>query len=423
MSIQLYQAQKIETLFSEMIGQILQERKEKGLFYTPSIIIPNPSYKNWLQAKIARKYSIAYNFRYMGLEESFFYLYKQLGQETELVEELPLQVSQIKVLLVAALTIHLEKQPVTEELQVFWQYLYLNGKKRQDYSIRLWQLATRIARYFREYEYHSTQSRKLIYLWIRENWQSVGSEREWENAQAYLYRVVFAKGKILSQFNQFLYKQKYQEHKSLYILAKKYAKRLSEKQEPQEKETIYIFAMQNYSSFHFQVLRNLAKFYQFKVYLRSFAAESEQEKGNFFYQCAKAKRNSLLLIGEQRLFWLKEKIQGNHLLARLQRWDNQKNLGRQDSSIQVFSAPGIYREVETVYHSILYNLEQNPKLQLQQISIYTSDIKAYKAAIKGVFARGKEKLPYTIQDANVKSESIYSKAILSLHLLVGDLFW
>ncbi|MEM7184555.1 MAG: hypothetical protein AAF518_26905, partial [Spirochaetota bacterium] len=47
---------------------------------------------------------------------------------------------------------------------------------------------------------------------------------------------------------------------------------------------------------------------------------------------------------------------------------------------------------------------------------------AYKAAIKGVFARGKEKLPYTIQDAYVKSESIYSKAILSLLRMEGGGF-
>ncbi|MEA3279945.1 MAG: exodeoxyribonuclease V subunit gamma, partial [Thermodesulfobacteriota bacterium] len=86
----------------------------------------------------------------------------------------------------------------------------------------------------------------------------------------------------------------------------------------------------------------------------------------------------------------------------------------QDRSLQIVACPGIYREVETVYNSILYNLNQDNSLQLTDIAILVPDISKYKPVFDSVFNRRPEVISYNLVDSHAEIESIYGQAVLGI---------
>ncbi|MCK4468362.1 MAG: exodeoxyribonuclease V subunit gamma, partial [Desulfobacterales bacterium] len=86
----------------------------------------------------------------------------------------------------------------------------------------------------------------------------------------------------------------------------------------------------------------------------------------------------------------------------------------QDWSLQIVACPGIYREVETVYNSILYNLNQDNSLQLTDIAILVPDISKYKFVFDSVFNRRPEVISYNLVDSHAEIESIYGQAVLGI---------
>ena len=59
----------------------------------------------------------------------------------------------------------------------------------------------------------------------------------------------------------------------------------------------------------------------------------------------------------------------------------------QDTSVQIAACPGIVREVETVWNSILLNLQRDPTLRLTDIAVLVPDMATYRPAIQAVFDR------------------------------------
>ena len=94
----------------------------------------------------------------------------------------------------------------------------------------------------------------------------------------------------------------------------------------------------------------------------------------------------------------------------------------QDRSLQIIACPSIYREVETVYNSILFNLEQDDTLQLTDIAILVPDISAYKPVFDSVFNRHPRQLAYNLVDSHAEIESIYGKAVLAILKLATGRF-
>ena len=54
----------------------------------------------------------------------------------------------------------------------------------------------------------------------------------------------------------------------------------------------------------------------------------------------------------------------------------------QDRSLQIFAAPGIFREVKTIHESIQQNLAADPTLMQTDIAVLVPDINTYKPAAK-----------------------------------------
>ena len=86
------------------------------------------------------------------------------------------------------------------------------------------------------------------------------------------------------------------------------------------------------------------------------------------------------------------------------------------------AAPGIYRDVETVYNNILYNLEKDGKLQLTDIAILVPDISRYKPVIDSVFNRRPRRLSYNLVDSRADIESVYGQGVLGILDLAAGRF-
>lgn len=68
----------------------------------------------------------------------------------------------------------------------------------------------------------------------------------------------------------------------------------------------------------------------------------------------------------------------------------------QDKSLQVLACPGIYREVECVYNSIIQNLNTNSDLKPEDIGVILTDADTYYPAINGVFGMNSDKVPFNL---------------------------
>src|SRR5437588_6253373 len=97
---------------------------------------------------------------------------------------------------------------------------------------------------------------------------------------------------------------------------------------------------------------------------------------------APAERSATVLSSLQR-----------HLLGSLAKSENELP---QDRSVQIVACPGMFREVETVYQSILHNLKQDPSLKQTDIAVMVTDMARYRPVLQSVFDRRPELLRYNL---------------------------
>jgi exonuclease V gamma subunit len=86
----------------------------------------------------------------------------------------------------------------------------------------------------------------------------------------------------------------------------------------------------------------------------------------------------------------------------------------QDTSLQIAGCPGIAREVETVYNSILHNLQVNATLRQTDVAILVTDMAKYRAALQSVFERPPRRLQYNMVDFSAAGISMFGQALLGM---------
>lgn len=116
-------------------------------------------------------------------------------------------------------------------------------------------------------------------------------------------------------------------------------------------------------------------------------------------------RNSVLASIQQDL-WRDSSLGGRKL-----------NVPAADSSIQVHSCHSPMREVEVLYDQLLAILEENSKLNADDILIMTPDIETYAPMIEAVFGtpdEGQPSIPFSIEDRGVEGEFPTIQAFLKI---------
>jgi len=452
MSIQLYFSNRLDKLAEQFALMVdLENRRKENIFKAPLVIVPNGNLVKWLQLALARERSVCMNMDFQFLETGLWGLLANLDTE-KLNPKLPklLDNDCLQMLLVYALQ-NLDENKI--EFEPINHYL-LNpdGDRRPDYVARLWQLSEKFAHLFQEYEFHRYD---MIQKW-REN-------------------KVLPKGMELCQQKLYLLTNELRDklfHNSgaLYLSMMEYADRLfAEKSEKKKivvngNNSAHFFGLSQISPFHLQLIGRLKDYYEIFIYAFNPSREfwediktpqekrwilrknltrltiksEEKDQGELFLQddnellslWGKPGRESIRLLCELTDYdfhacFAKEKtpatvlqkIQSDILTLPSEKTEpkhlNQDHFN-QDRSLQIVACPGIYREVETVYNSVLYNLNQDNSLQLTDIAILVPDISKYKPVFDSVFNRRPEVISYNLVDSHAEIESIYGQAVLGI---------
>lgn len=452
MSIELYFSNRLEKLAEKFALIVdLENQHKKDVFKAPLVIAPNANLVKWLQLMLARERSICMNMDFQFLETGLWDLLANLDTE-KLNPKLPkfLDKDCLQMLLVYALQNldenRIEFEPINHYL------LNPDGAKRPDYVGRLWQLSEKFARLFQEYEFHRYD---MIQKW-RQN-------------------KVLPKGMELSEQRLYLLANELRNklfHNSgaLYLSMMEYADRVFVRKNEKKaiagngNDFVHFFGLSQISPFHLQLIGRLSSYYEIFIYAFNPSREfwediktpqerrwierkgvkkleitsAELHQGELFGQddnellslWGKPGRESIRLLCELTDYnfnacFAKEKTPAT-VLHRIQsdiltlpsekagpKHFNQDHFN-QDWSLQIIACPGIYREVETVYNSILYNLEQDSELQLTDIAILVPDISKYKFVFDSVFNRSPKSLSYNLVDSHAEIESIFGRGVLSI---------
>ncbi|MBW2568914.1 MAG: exodeoxyribonuclease V subunit gamma [Deltaproteobacteria bacterium] len=455
MSIQLYFSNRLDKLSEQFASMVdLENRRKENIFKAPLVIVPNGNLIKWLQLVLARERSVCMNMDFQFLETGLWFLLTNL--DTEKLNPKPLDNNCLQMLLLYTLQNldenRIEFEPINHYL------LNPDGTERPDYVARLWQLSGKFAHLFQEYEFHRYD---MIQKWREDKTIPKGMEL----CQQRLYLLANElRDKFFHNFGAF------------YFSIMEYADRLFSGENKKKKIVVngnnsaHFFGLSQISPFHLQLIGRLKDYYEIFIYAFNPSREfwediktpqekrwilrknltkltikpEEKDQGELFVQddnellslWGKPGRESIRLLCELTDYdfhacFAKEKapvavlqkMQSDILTLpsekAVPKYLNQDHFN-QDRSLQIIACPGIYREVETVYNSILYNLNQDNFLQLTDIAILVPDMSKYKPVFDSIFNCRPEVISYNLIDSHFEIESIYGQAVLGiLELAMG----
>ncbi|MBP7056580.1 MAG: exodeoxyribonuclease V subunit gamma [Candidatus Omnitrophica bacterium] len=465
MSIRLYYSHRTEDLAEKLADNIRSEHKGQDPFLRSTVIIPNKNIEAWLKMGIARRNTISGHADFPFLEKGLWGVLAGLDPAEDKPELLNEDIAQMLVL--GEILGIGEKD---KELEPLRHYLYRASKERPiDYYRKAWQLSDKLARCFREYEYNR---QKLIDAWLAGKYYYHDPSRNlksMERCQRDLYMRIFSAGGACEAFGiskgrTYLTLPQYERrifHGGRKITGKTDLVRLP----------IHIFGLSQISEFHTRLLFEIGRHLDVRLYQINVCSEfwedvttpqedvyrkfknipvKEDVAGEYIEPGIRENRllklwgkpgreNVKLLSDLEEACSGKVEFDSDWVLPAkrglsekatvlsgvqdhiLQRTDRPARLV-QDTSIQIFGAPGIYREAEAVYNSIIDNMRKNPGLLLTDIAILVSSMEDYAPVVKSVFSRQGQSVPFNMSDISAPEESIYAQAILSLLDLVESSF-
>lgn len=466
MATRIYFSNRLETLTEHLATRLASRQEAADPFAATTIIVPNPHLKKWLQLEIARRHGIAANLDFQYLEQGVWGLLGDLdeGAPARLLDQRALQLAILGVF---------RTQLGDAALAPFQEYLEADaGEPAADYARRAWQLAGKLAGCFREYEYHR---REMVRAWVKGERFFAAEETDaatlaMVDCQAALYRAVFNRGGAVDR----LAAAGGQRLLTLPRYAHKVLARIEERPVPEQRRELVIFGLDQISPFHRDLLYRLGRVLAPTIYQLNVCAEFWEDvttpaedqlhcqdqpgvivagptgeeladipdENRLLKLWGKPGRENLKLlselenrsvaVGEFFTEWLpateaepaEETVLHTVQRCVLQRIDRDgpAAIKAQDASIQVVGCPDVYREMETVYQSILSNMQSDPTLKLTDIAILVSDLRPYKAAIQAVFHRRPRIVPYNLADSSASADSAYAQAVLAAFELAAGAF-
>ena len=445
MPIKVLYSNNLESLAKVFAEQI--QRAEDDIFTPCQVIVPNTAMEKWLQLAIAKNNGISVNINFHLLERGLHSVLEPLVDKNKSIW---LDRAILTFLILEVLT--------SKEILKFYpirQFIYTQGKLDEP---KLWQLASKLASLFKEYE-HSRKA--MIQAWKNNEQVDFLNKNQMAKIQKFIYTKIFIAKKALIKNWQNLYDK---ESFSLANLAKKLSR-----SKVDFKRELYFFCPTHLSSLHFDILSHLARrcdisIYAFNVCLefwedietpseklwrksiekiqRAKIKADEEEGEELVFQFDKLESELLSSFGkvgremvrkfseleEQGLleFEFLENFSStkNTLLQVLQREIlTRRTLSKppQDKSLQIFSAPSKWREVETVYQNILHNLRTDKNLKISEVAVLVSDMTSYKPILQSVFEK-EAQLSYNLVDSLSSNEEQFSCFVTSLFDLYQNNF-
>ena len=440
MPTHLFFSNNIETLAREFARAV--SGRHDG-FNPCTIIVPNPYLQKWLQLLIADSNGIAMNLDFRFLDEGLW----EILNEVNTAPEKPSMMEQKDIRLLLYLSI-VSLDPGNARVKPLAKYLFSTDSiKKTDYGHKAWQLSSRLARYFIQYEFYREE---MIQKWIT---GKLLYNTEMEATQQHLYRLIFQEGGYRDAI------------KRNWFTLPQYWGRVSPGVSPRGNRALYMFGKSQLSPFHTRLIYELGKYLDIFLYqvnpcsefwedvttpgedrwrrIRSIKIDHGGEGDTLPYNdnenpllklWGKTGRETIKLLslleeaGSKELrftsAWLfPEPRKGgatntlrtlqDQILRRTTLPESSKKI-RQDTAIQIASCPEIFREVEAVYNSILFNLEYDDELNMTDIAIMVPDMALYGPVIQSVFSRDPKRISYSIIDSTAATDSIFGRGVRSI---------
>ncbi len=454
MPIELNFGNHLETLAERLNDEFRAECEGKPDIFVPSLVlVPNANLKKWLQLRLAKKNGVMMNIDFQFLETGLWRLLESLEEKPGQAELLDLKSGRIVLLRVLE-----SLDPADDVFAPVLDYLKGSGtsEKSPDRERRKWQLAERFSALFGDYEFHREE---MVREWLGPDF---AAEDETIRCQRGLY---LQAGKLRENMGE-----DGKSRLSLMEYADGVFSRISPNAPAGERPPrfVHLFGFSGISAFHLDLIGRLSRFFHFVFYsinpCREFweDVKTPWEKKNWIKRAGMTnlrigredvERGELSAVDSNPLLslWGKPGRESIRTLCQLADYDfyevydlrsNDDTVLKkiqnrvltfqgpgegadripQDASLQIYGCPSRFREVETVYNSILYNLEKNGNLKMTDISVQVPDISAYKPAIDAVFNRKPRAIGYNLADARAEIESLYGKGMMDLLELASGRF-
>ena len=381
----------------DLLAENIKKSPIEDIFDFPvnRIVIPSLVNRNWISMQVAKRNGISVKMEFDTLEWSPYRIAKEIY-----VKNLPENLTS-KDLFFQVLMVLSDKDFINkDEMKSVRKYIEDDDKSVS--SVKKYQLAAKIADLFIKYMENTPE---IIYNWKK---GQVESEREEERIQFLIYqKLVESKKEVKAN----LLLEDFDTSEAKY----------------ENKIKIHVFGYPYISMPTLKTLEKLSEFIDINIYVQKLKKSkiSEEYKGiNGWMKIQDKFIENLYSVENTEIFFsekTEEKPQINVLecLKNLKTMENKIN---QDKSFQIGACPSVYREVESVWNSVIYNLENNPKLKLEDIGILLCDTQKYYPSIASVFDREKQKVPYNSACVLPKQTSSYLQGIKSLFNLIDSNF-
>ena len=458
MSLKIYCGSRVENLAEKLKECLLKDRQGKDPFVFTKIVVPNGNLAKWLQIRMFAKepdLCAGIQFPFMEKELTELMLAGLPPEDRADVELLPDHAYMMAI--VSILLAGPEEQPEHGKLAPFRKYIMNSDSAdtvaitEQKQAAMTWQLADKLADLMDSYEVYRPE---IVDWWLNGgNCPYDLRKGETSDAEAALARALWGENGKFKQGGKRL------SLRQLYNRVKDNA--------PTEKpKTIYFFGQSTLSCLQAQILVWLAKTHNVVVFYRNPCREfwgdieTKNEERKALFRIGRhsgddpekeygdicendllktlgiAGRETLRLLvdleesGEQIGFDWKsldnEEAEAGTVLGNVQesirRRTSEVAKCRQDASVQVVGTPGVRREVEMVYNSILGSVARPegvtgerpwPACSFSDIAVIVPDMQTYRPVIEAVFdARGE--VPYGLLDTSASDDSNYLRGFLSL---------
>ncbi|MGN0846331.1 MAG: exodeoxyribonuclease V subunit gamma [Kiritimatiellia bacterium] len=461
MSLKIFCGDNVDGLAAELKAQLARARRTVDPFHVVQVVVPNGNVAKWLQVKqFSKEPSLCAGIEFPFIERRLTELLAGSlpDAERERFELLP-DHSYVRAIL-SILLDGPERQPEYAALAVFRRYLLKDDEA--DRAIRItdrkqaqmaWQLADKLANLMDSYEVHRPE---IVEAWLGKapsgrNPKYVPSNREVERAEAALARALWGAGGVYSEnSNQLSLRQLFDK--------------VRDREPAGEAERIYFFGLSTLSQLQVRILMWLARKHEVVFFHNNLCREywgdittmredrrlHPADDPEADYDCDNDLLKRLGCAGRETLRLLVDAEEANGMEEPARRiaftWEavgttsaptetvlqrvqesiraRTRAVGRcgQDASIQVIGTPGIRREVEMVYNSILGSVARPegvtgerpwPDCTFSDIAVLVPDMATYRPIIEAVFeARGQ--VPYGLIDTTASEDSQFLRGFLAL---------
>ena len=441
MGIFFHYADSVDSMKKLLFKELDTDKDD--IFIPQKIIVPNINVKRWLQLEIAKENEICANLDLSYLEKTLITLLNECSNEKDNKKYIFLGDNERQIDLQLMVLSVLENGKDIPDMQPVYRYLGTEPN-RKDAQTRLWQLAEKLAYYFREYEYQRSQ---MIAAW-RQNADFFTSEKEstvkMERCQRAIYRKIFCDDDCLTK--------KYGKdgiYTTLPLYAENKLQEIDSLPPPENKKKIFIFGLSQISAFHFKLIVHLQKHYDFHIFQQNFFEafrknpqqpwesddfdllknepnELVRNWGKTFSENFKVFKDACNKTKITAEYYASESLTPKTTLDYLKTSIIEKKKPESDispdCSIQIFGAPSLRREAETVVDNILANLKADPTLSQTDIAILVPNMDIYQQHLRSVFYEVGCGLQYNLSNINAGTESLFANALICALQTAGGSF-